>query len=169
MASYPREQIFLGAEPSKSEFSPPSPRRLKPVGGFWTSTLRKNNGQVTSDWLNWVQYDYKKAYKHVDNPQVWKIIVEPSVSLLKITDDERFAEYVNKTESTRFKDECEFNIDAIFSDGFDGIWMTQKGISSGLLHSKEYDRLAAWDVESTLWIDWPVKTYEHVASLDTYL
>jgi len=47
--------------------------------------------------------------------------------------------------------------------------MTQKGISSGPLHSKEYDRLAGWDVESTLWINWPVKTYEHVASLDTYL
>jgi len=85
MASYPREQIFIGAEPLKSEFSPPSPRRLKPVGGFWTSTLRKNNAQITSDWLNWVQYDYKKAYKHVDNPQVWKIIIEPSVSLLKLT------------------------------------------------------------------------------------
>jgi len=168
MSSYPREQMFIGSEPSKLEFIPPSPNRLKPISGFWTSTLREDNRQITSDWLNWVKHNYKTAYEHVDNPQVWKIIIEPSVSLLKITDDERFAEYVDKIESTNFNTEYEFNIGAISSDGFDGIWMTQKGISSGLLHSKKYNRFSFWDVESTLWIDWPVKTYENVASLDTY-
>jgi len=169
MSSYTLEQIFIGSEPSKSEFSPPSPHRLKPVGGFWTSRLREDNGQITSDWLNWMKHNYKTAYEHVDNPQVWKIIVKSSVSLLKITDDERFAKYVDRIESTSFNDEYEFNIDAISSDGFDGIWMTKEGMESGVIHSKKYNRFSFWDVESTLWINWPVKKYENVSSLDTYL
>lgn len=157
---YPK-QLYLGnTNPKKIIQRAPLKNRLpklKPSGGFWTSSLREDR---ISEWIQWkLDNEY---YKPGSVETVW--LIEPaveSINLYSITDKSDLMEI---TQEYRKNSMNTWVIDfEKLSESYDGIWLTKEAKPEVTTYPEPV--LSGWDVECTLWFSDNFKNIEKLYTL----
>jgi hypothetical protein len=154
-------QIWVGV-------GPPSMRRftdrsfeewaLKPRSGFFTSSLQMGSCPWTKHMA--AMHLEHADTRHGDGRQAWQFDPDPTLSVWELRDEQDRCQLAamsgGECPEVAWRRQCYVPWKTLLADanrGFAGVHVSS-GFAS--LHR-------GWDVESTLWLDWPSDDWEQVA------
>jgi len=141
-------QLFMGAKPSRSKFTPVKNRYVKPTGGLWTSTYHEGG----SAWAG-SSMVLSRGEAWILHPKAAKVAIVDSLSDLK----KLMSVYQHQT---RVGEEV-LDFEAMSKD-YDAMHLTERGQNATRMVPMGEPDLYGWDVESTLWFRWKFDSVEGV-------
>ena len=136
----------------------------KPISALWTSSIIKEDGIITSGWLEWCEYnqpDFIKKNTYVFTPKDnLKVYTIDSVEDYANEELSKFKyipyQAMNDKEYDSIDSRCIYNhIDyqAMADKGYDAIHFTMNGAMIGHTFGSDYSmELYCIDCESTVWL-----------------
>lgn len=182
-------QVWVGAEEPTPEKVDPiknsedaAPK--KPKGGLWTSTLKREDGEVSSAWIEWMKGE---KYSTCQDPKAWILYPKEDLSVYTINDVQDAAGIMKPDPRYRGMTIEEYTIDWAHVFGieeYDAIHLTDEGQWRTRFPNKGWidengDRvwekkttdyrkysLYGWDCECFLWEGWNFTEVEYAGPVE---
>lgn len=141
-------QYFVGSKPCESNFVPVQNRRMlisnKPgSGGLWTSPA--NSDTKNPEWVDWCLYNDFRVPED-GKWDIWKLTLKDNLNIVKLSD--------TVDVKSLFSFYNGFNFESMTNDRIDGLWVTESALNIDTVD------LYGWDLESVLWLTYPVISSE---------
>lgn len=129
----------------------------KPISALWTSSIIKEDGTITSGWLEWCEYNQPNFIEK----NTYIFTPKDNLKVYTIDSVEDYAnEELSKFMYNRIKDDTTqqyiynyIDYQAMADKGYDGIHFTMNGAMIGHTFGSDYSmELSCIDCESTVWL-----------------